>query len=181
MFTPMFTPCSHLCLCHVYTHIYTMFTPMLTQCSYLCLHDVHTYVYTMFTPVYTMFTPMFTPCSHLCLHHVHTYVYTKFTPMFTPCVLPLCSLWSFISRLSSVQAKTSRGQAACCKASAVSDQTSQKWAMWIEMKYLFMNLWKPFYLKTNICSLNYREWSNTWSCLDLTLYCYRPSLSVWTR
>ena len=35
-----------------------MFTPMLTQCSHLCLQHVHTYVY-------TMCTPMFTPCSLL--------------------------------------------------------------------------------------------------------------------
>ena len=65
----------------MFTYVYTMFTPMFTPCSHICLHHVHKYVYTMFTQcshicVY-MFTPMFTPCSHLCLYHVHTYVYTK--------------------------------------------------------------------------------------------------------
>merc|ERR1712030_271680 len=46
-----------------------MFTPMFTPCSNLCLHYPH-------TSVSTMFTPMFTPCSHICVHHVHSYVNT---------------------------------------------------------------------------------------------------------
>ena len=86
-FTPMFMPCLHLCLQHVYTICIpiknTMFKLMFAKCLRISLQHVYTYLN-------TMFTHMLTACLHLFELHVYkyiyTYIFTMFAPMLTPCL-----------------------------------------------------------------------------------------------